>query len=67
MNDTAGEVIDEILPEAFDQDRIDRVVSALTGRSRSAAKALIDDGASGFVQKPFRQYVLSTKVAAALG
>ena len=45
MNDTAGEVIDEILPEAFDQDRIDRVVSALTGRSRSAAKALIDDGA----------------------
>ena len=45
MNDTAGEVIDEILPEAFDQDRIDRVVSALTGRSRSAAKSLIDDGA----------------------
>ncbi|MEM9465865.1 MAG: RluA family pseudouridine synthase [Actinomycetota bacterium] len=44
MNDRDGEVVEEVLPEAFAGDRIDRVVAALTGLSRSVAKALLDDG-----------------------
>ena len=44
MDDNVEDVIEEVLPEAFAGDRIDRVVSALTGLSRSVAKALIDDG-----------------------
>lgn len=39
-----GEIVEEVLPEAFGGDRVDRVVAALTGLSRSAAKTLIDEG-----------------------
>ena len=34
----------ETLPEAFGGERIDRVVSAIAGLSRSIAKALVADG-----------------------
>ena len=43
IDETDGHLLEEVLPEAFAGDRIDRVVAALTGLSRSAAKALIDD------------------------
>jgi 23S rRNA pseudouridine1911/1915/1917 synthase len=42
--DDTDEVIAETLPEAFDGDRIDRVVATITGVSRSAAKDLLDAG-----------------------
>ena len=44
MSDADEELIDEVLPEAFDGDRIDRVVAAIAGVSRSAAKQLLDEG-----------------------
>ena len=36
--------VEESVPAAFDGDRIDRFVAAVTGRSRAAAKRLITDG-----------------------
>lgn len=44
MGGTGDEVIEDVLPEAFAGDRLDRVVAALTGLSRRAVKAIIDDG-----------------------
>ena len=43
---TSGEpdVVEEVLPEAFHGDRIDRVVAAIAGVSRSAAKELVENG-----------------------
>jgi 23S rRNA pseudouridine1911/1915/1917 synthase len=37
-------VISEVLPEALEGERLDRVVALLTGASRAAAKALVEDG-----------------------
>lgn len=44
MDDSVEDLIEEVLPEAFAGDRIDRVVSALSGLSRSVAKALLEEG-----------------------
>lgn len=44
-SDSGGDVITEILPEALDGERLDRIVSMLDGCSRSVAAGLIDDGA----------------------
>ncbi|MEM9202784.1 MAG: RluA family pseudouridine synthase [Actinomycetota bacterium] len=41
---TDDQLIEERLPEAFDGDRVDRVVAAIADVSRSAAKTLIDEG-----------------------
>jgi 23S rRNA pseudouridine1911/1915/1917 synthase len=37
-------VISEVLPEALEGERLDRVVALLTGASRSAARALVEEG-----------------------
>ena len=37
-------MISEVLPEALEGERLDRVVALLTGASRAAAKALVEDG-----------------------
>ena len=44
MDDADGELVEEVLPEAFHGDRVDRVVAAITGLSRSAAKELLENG-----------------------
>ena len=38
------EHVEETVPAAFDGDRVDRFVAAVTALSRSAVKTLIDEG-----------------------